>query len=193
MTLRSPGSSPPHGRSQIDQCVGLVTTVSKDILTDRQKTKSHGRASFLSLLAALRSCALRFGAARRGKSCVTGDTGGSQAHHTSSHTTRVQADGSLRGTPRAGLSMILVPGTDGEESASENGSARFVCAHLVQEQIEVDELHHAACQREREAAGRWRWSSTDGGRTPPRGPTQQLHQQLHQKTSIYSSSLISHD
>lgn len=38
---------------------------------------------------------------------------------------------------------------------------------------EVYELHHAACQREREAAESY--SGRDGGRAPPSGQTPQLH------------------
>lgn len=92
MTLRSPGSS-PSTHSLLNECVGLVTTGKTSSHQGRVSTEdpSHGRAFFPLLARNARCGAARCGAARL--PCVTGNTGGSGAHHTS----RVQADGGPKG------------------------------------------------------------------------------------------------
>lgn len=93
------------------------------------------------------------GAARRGAarlSCVTANTGGSRAHHTS----RVQADGSLRvsssflvrepvsGPSRDSMILVLMERKVRPDKHMKPVRKRVCAARAVTD--EVNELHHAA-------------------------------------------------
>lgn len=121
--------------------------------------------------------AKRRGAARHGATVLRHSKHwGSRDHHTS----RVQTDESLRVStsspttdPAPGLIWDSTPGPEGEEKCVRvKPERKNVCAARAVTD-EVYELHHAACQREREAAESY--SGRDGGRTPPSGQTSQLH------------------
>lgn len=144
MPLRSPGPCPPS-----DQWVGLLITGQTGSHQGRGFTedRSHGRACFTLLSP---KCAVRSGAARHGAAVLRHSKhGGSRAHHTS----RVQTDESLRvstSSPASGLIRDNIPGPEGEEKCVRvKPERKNVCAARAVTD-EVNELHHAACQRERE-------------------------------------------
>lgn len=110
------------------------------------------------------------GAKRRGAAVLRHSKhGGSRAHHTS----RVQTDESLRVStsspatdPASGLIWDSIPGPEGEEKCvGVKPERKNVCvARAVTD--EVNELHNAACQREREKLLRVTAAEMEAGRPP---------------------------